>query len=147
MDRYIPNPRRIDPSHKKIGVQLTSLFQKKTQGFTLIEVLLALAVIAIALTAMLKATAQNIENTHRIKEKTISHWIAMQGVSMIQLKLVQVTPSQESTQVTTMLDQKWYWRAKVSSTPIKKMQQITISVSKNQSGPFYEELVAFRYLS
>jgi general secretion pathway protein I len=118
----------------------------KQHGFTLIEVLLALAVIAIALTALLKATAQNIENTYRIKEKTISHWIAMQGVSMIQLKLVHVTPSQESTQVTTMLDQKWYWRAKISATPIKKMQQISISVSKNQSGPFYEELIAFRYL-
>lgn len=118
----------------------------KTKGFTLIEVLLALAVIAIALTAMLKATAQNIGNTQRIKEKTISHWIAMQGVSMIQLKLVQVTTSQESTQVTTMLNQKWYWRAKVSDTPIKKMQLITISVSQKQAGPFSEELIAFRYL-
>ena len=65
----------------------------KAHGFTLIEVLLALSVIAIALTALLKATAQNIQNTHRIKEKTISHWIAMQGVSMIQLDLVQINPS------------------------------------------------------
>lgn len=121
-------------------------FTTTLSGFTLIEVLLALAVIAIALTALLKATAQNIGTTHRIKEKTVGHWVAMQGVNMIQLRLVQVTPSQESTLVTTMLDQKWYWRAKVNNTPIKKMQQITISVSKNQSGPFYEELTAFRYL-
>ena len=116
------------------------------KGFTLIEVLLALAIIAIALTAMLKVTAQNIANTQRIKEKTISHWIAMQGVSMVQLNLIQVTSAQESTQVTNMLNQKWYWRAKVASTPIKKIQQITISVSQKQAGPFYEELTAFRYL-
>lgn len=116
-------------------------------GFTLVEVLLALAVIAIALTALLKATAQNIENTHRIKEKTISHWVAMQGVSMIQLNLVQVNLSQETTQATTMLGQKWYWRAKTSSTPSKKIQQLTISVSAKQAGPFREELIAFRYLS
>lgn len=116
-------------------------------GFTLIEVLLALSIIAIALTALLKATAQNIENTQRIKEKTISHWIAMQGVSMIQLNMVSVTPSEESTQVTTMFNQKWYWRAKASSTPMKHMQRIIISVSKNQAGPFYEELTAFRYVS
>lgn len=115
-------------------------------GFTLIEVLLALAVIAIALTALLKVTAQNIQTTQRIKEKTISHWIAMQGVSMIQLKLVQVTSAQESTQVTTMLNQKWYWRAKVADTSIKRVQRITISVSQKQAGPFYEELIAFRYL-
>jgi general secretion pathway protein I len=118
----------------------------KLSGFTLIEVLLALAIIAIALTALLKATAQNIDNTHRLKEKSVSHWIAMQGVTMIQLGLVHVNHSQESTQSTTMLGQQWYWRAKLSATPVKKMQQITISVSTRQSGPFREELIAFRYL-
>lgn len=118
----------------------------KSSGFTLIEVLLALAIIAIALTALLKATAQNIENTHRIKEKNISHWIAMQGVTMIQLGLVHVNQTQEATQSTTMLGQQWYWRAKISATPVKKMQQITISVSSQQAGPFREELIAFRYL-
>ncbi len=119
---------------------------KLVSGFTLIEVLLALTVIAIALTALLKAIAQNIDNTHRIKEKTISHWVAMQGVAMIQLNLLRTSQSQESTQATTMLGQKWYWRAKISQTPIKRMQQITISVSSKQAGPFREELIAFRYL-
>lgn len=116
-------------------------------GFTLVEVLLALSVIAIALTALLKVTAQNIENTQRIKAKTISHWVAMQGVAMIQLSLVQINQSQESTQATTMLGETWYWRGKLSPTPIKSMQQITILVSKNQAGPFMEELTAFRYTS
>lgn len=121
-------------------------FYPNESGFTLIEVLLALAVIAIALTALLKATSQNIDNTRRIKEKTISHWIAMQGVSMIQLNLIQVNSSQESTQLTSMLNQKWYWRAKVSVTPIKPVQKITIYVSQKQEGPFREELTAFRYM-
>lgn len=115
-------------------------------GFTLIEVLLALAVIAIALTALLKVTAQNIETTHRVKQKTVSHWIAMQGVAMIQLNLLQINQSQESTQVTTMLGEQWYWRAKLSSTPLKKMQKISISISPTQAGPFREELIAFRYV-
>ncbi len=118
----------------------------KMRGFTLVEVLLALAVIAIALTALLKATAQNIENTQRIKEKTIGHMVAMQGISMIQLNLVQVNSSQESTQATTMLGERWYWRAKISKTPFKNIQQITISISLKQAGPFREELTAFRYL-
>jgi len=112
----------------------------------LVEVLLALAVIAIALTALLKATAQNIDNTHRIKQKTISHLVAMQGVSMIQLNLIQINQSQESTQATRMLGEKWFWRAKVSNTDIKKVQSIAISVSSKQNGPFSVELTAFRYL-
>lgn len=116
----------------------------KNKGFTLIEVLLALSIIAIALTALIKATAQTVANTSRIKEKSISHWVAMQGVSMIQLGLLTVPANQEITQVTNMLGQRWYWRAKLQSTAIKHMQQINITVSKNQSGPFGDLLIAFK---
>lgn len=111
------------------------------------EVLLALVIIAIALTALLKVTGQNIENTTRVKEKTISHWIAMQAVTMIQLNLVQLNQSNDSTQVTTMLNRKWYWRARVSNTALKKTQRLTILVSTKESGPFREELTAFRYVA
>ena len=119
---------------------------KKAAGFTLIEVLLALSIIAIALTALLKATAQNIGNTQRIKEKSISHWIAKQGVTAIQLGVVSLTASREITQVTTMLGQRWYWRAKLTPTPVKSTQQITITVSNKQEGPFTDPLIAYRYL-
>ncbi|KTD36233.1 type II secretory pathway protein LspI [Legionella nautarum] len=116
----------------------------KQKGFTLIEVLLALSVIAIALTALFKATAQNVSQTQRIKEKTIGHWVAMQGVTMVQLGLLQLT-NQEMTKVTTMLGQRWYWRVKMNPTAIKSMQQITITVSRNQAGPFRDPLIAFWY--
>lgn len=119
--------------------------RKTDLGFTLIEVLLALAIIAIALTALLKATAQNVENTGRIKEITISHWVAEQAVNMIQLGLFQPNPGQESTQTTNLLGQKWYWRASLQSTPVKKVQKIVISVSQDQIGPFREALTAFRF--
>ncbi|KTD55724.1 type II secretory pathway protein LspI [Legionella santicrucis] len=118
----------------------------KKAGFTLIEVLIALSIIAIALTALLKAISQNVETARRIKEKTVSHWIAMQGVAMIQLNLLQVNQSQETTQDTTMLNEHWYWRAKISSTSQKNIQKITILVSTEKAGPFREELQAFRYV-
>ncbi len=123
-------------------------FQKRSNeaGFTLIEVLLALSIIAIALTALLKAISQNVETTRRIKEKNVSHWVAMQGVTMIQLNLLQINQSQETTQDTTMLNEHWYWRAKVSTTPQKNIQKIVISVSTEKIGPFREELQAFRYV-
>lgn len=120
--------------------------KRNNAGFTLIEVLLALIIIAIGLTALLKSSAQNIANTQRIKEKTISHWVAMQGVSMIQLGLLPVKMNQDMSQVTKMFGQKWYWRAYVAKTSMKSVQRISIKVSKNQNGPFNESLVAFRYV-
>lgn len=123
--------------HHRLSIHIT--------GFTLIEVLLALSIIAIALTALLKASAQNVAHTFRIKEKTISHWVAMQGVNDIQLGLVVFPNGQTATKVTTMLGQRWYWRATLTSTLIKSTQQISITVSNKPEGPFLDELIAYRY--
>jgi general secretion pathway protein I len=119
--------------------------QNHASGFTLIEVLLALTVLAIALTALIKSTTQSVVGTARIKDKTISHWVAMQGISMIQLKLLTIPSNQEITKNTRMLGQQWYWRASIHPTPINHVQQIRITVSKTQSGPFVDDLIGYRY--
>ena len=118
--------------------------RSQSKGFTLIEVLLALSIIAIALTALIKATAQTVTSTSRVKDKTISHWVAMQGVTMIQLGLLNVSANQEISEATNMLGQRWYWRAKLTPTAINHIQQINITVSKHQAGPFGDLLIAFR---
>ena len=117
----------------------------KKNGFTLIEVLIALAIVSIALTALLRATAQTVALTARIKEKSIAHWVAMNAVTGIQLGLVDIHPNQEVTEVTKMFGSSWYWRAKLTSTPIASTQYIQISVSQNTNGPFHDPLLAFRY--
>jgi general secretion pathway protein I len=116
-----------------------------TRGFTLIEVLLALSIIAIALTALLQATSHNIAHMDRIKDKTISHWVAMQGIAMLQLNLLQTANGQASTQTTTMLGKSWYWRAKTQATSLKKTQKITILIADKPQGPYREELTGYRY--
>lgn len=121
------------------------LEQRNVSGFTLIEVLLALAVVAIALTALLKATGQSVNTLDRIQEKTIYHWIMMQGIYEVQLKVIEPNSNQETTQVMHMFGKTWYWRVKLSSTPVKSMQQIAVSVSKFQHGPFTESLIAYRF--
>lgn len=114
-------------------------------GFTLIEVLIALSIIAIALTALFKATSETISITRRLKEKSISHWVGMQGITSIQLGLLPIEPNQEVAQVTTLLHQRWYWRAVVHPTSLPHMQSISVTVSRKPSGPFTDALLAFRY--
>lgn len=115
-------------------------------GFTLIEVLLALAVIAIALTALLKATSQNTGFTQRLKDKSIAHWVAMQGIASIQLGIISPVLNQESTESMMMAGQKWYWRMQITPTSIKGMQRISIQVSKTIDADFSSPLIAFRYV-
>lgn len=120
---------------------------KRYQAFTLIEVLLALAIIAIALTALLQAIGQNIVYTERIKNDTISHWVAMQGIEAIQLGLISVPANHELSQVTKMLGETWYWRAKLSPSPIPYVQQIEIRISRHATGPFEQPLIGYRRIS
>lgn len=117
----------------------------KRSGFTLIEVLLALTVIAIALTALLKATSQNTRFTQRLKEKSVSHWVAMQAVALIQTKTLSLGLNQETTEKTTMAGQTWYWRALLTPTSIHHLQKISIRVSHKKDGDFSSPLIAFRY--
>ena len=69
----------------------------------------------------------------------------MNAVTGIQLGLVDIHPNQEVTEVTKMFGSSWYWRAKLTSTPIASTQYIQISVSQNTNGPFHDPLLAFRY--
>lgn len=113
------------------------------QGFTLIEVLLALAIIAIALTALLSANAFNLKGMARLQEKTRHHWVEMQGVAMIQTGML--TDLQDNTQITTLLGQRIYWRVKTEATPIHGVQRLNITASSRPAGPFQDTLIAYRY--
>lgn len=113
-------------------------------GFTLIEVLIALSILAIALTALLKATAETVVGTQRIKEKTLSHTVAMQAIASIQLGLTPIHTDQETTQSIQILNQTWYWKAQISETAFESMQKITITTSLNKEGPFHDPLIGFK---
>ncbi len=118
---------------------------KNNKGFTLIEVLLALAVIAIGLGALLRASVITIQTTQLLKEKSIKHWVAMQGIAMIQLGLLELPNHVPANEKTIMLNQTWYWRAISHPTPIPHVDRINVSVSSRPTGPFTDTLHAFRY--
>lgn len=113
-------------------------------GFTLIEVLVALSIIAIAFTALLKATSNNIVMHQKLKNKIIREWVASQGVTLIQLGLVQSINNQIISEQTTLFNQRWYWRASLSATPLTNVQKITLTTSLAATGPFTNAVIAFK---
>lgn len=117
----------------------------KKKGFTLIEVMLALAVIAIALTALLQATGENVRHTTQLKEKMLQQWVSSQAINMIQLGFLTPQPNQPLSEVTSLLGTRWFWRATFTSTPITGMQRIDILMSPHPSGPFKKTATAFTW--
>lgn len=53
-------------------------------GFTLLEVLVALAVVAIALGAIIKATGETARNTAYLRDKTFAEWVALNRLAELQ---------------------------------------------------------------
>ena len=100
---------------------------KRVAGFTLIEVLIALAVLAIAMAAVIKVSASNTSNTAYLKEKSIAHWIAVNKAN--ELRLAENWPSVGTKKGSVvMAKQEWRWQLKVSNTPDKNIRRMDIEV-------------------
>ena len=63
-----------------------------TRGFTLIEVLIALAVLAIALSAVIKGVSANANNAAHLRDRMLAHWVAMNKVTELQTNTTLPTP-------------------------------------------------------
>lgn len=113
------------------------------KGLGLLEVLLALAVISIALTALLKGISQNIHLSARLEEKMRCHLVAKQGITMLQLGLLKLKPGESNTEVTRMMNQSCYWRVSIEPTQVAHLAKVSIVVSNKPQGPFSSPLVGF----
>ena len=81
-------------------------------GFTLVEILVALAIIAIALAALMRASGDHTYSTTYLKQKTLAHYVAMNELAKIQIEknLPSIGEGKKSTE---MADHEWYWTLNV----------------------------------
>lgn len=104
----------------------------KTPGFTLIEVLIALAILSIALTAIIKATSTDIQSTSYLKDKATARWVALEAKHLIELNAIAFEEN-EAKQVTHMLEKDWHWSAQKYPSSIAHMLNIHLTVyAQNQ---------------
>lgn len=96
-------------------------------GLTLIEVLIALAIVSIALTAIIKATAENIRATTYLQKKTFAQWLAQNKLNEVLVGLHRV-PAICHPETVQMLNQQWYWCGMQTPTPNHHIKKINIKV-------------------
>ena len=58
----------------------------RARGFSLIEVLVAVAIVALALPALLLNTMQQMDGTAYLREKIIASWVASNALTEIQIR-------------------------------------------------------------
>lgn len=100
----------------------------RSRGFTLIEVLVALAVIAIGLVAVLAVAARNGRIDAGLEQRTFAAWVAENQLE--RMRLATTWPGiGESDGKVELADQHWHWKAKVEKTQDPDLRRVTLSVS------------------
>lgn len=101
-------------------------------GFTLIEVMVALVVVALGMTAVIQAVGDTASNSAYLREKTIAHWIAMNKVT--ELRLLPTAPKiAKTSDDVEMAGRTWRWTMDVQATPVESVRRIDVSVRAKEA--------------
>ena len=96
-------------------------------GFTLIEVLVALAVIAIAMGALIRGVSANAGNAGYLREKTLAHWVAMNKITERQVMQLWPSTGTESGGE-EMAGHEWLWTVTTLDSGIPDVRRIEVEV-------------------
>lgn len=100
-------------------------------GFTLLEVLIALAIFAIAGAALVKNASQTVTQTVFLEERTVAVWLAENQLNEIRSapRLEENYPSPGSDRINvTMGEQEWEILVDYEATENANMRRVTVSV-------------------
>ncbi len=117
------NPRRSAPTAT----------QACARGFTLLEVLVALAVLAIALAALIQSAGGYAANQAYLRDRTMAQWVARDVLTEWQLK-GDWPPVGEKHGTREFDGRGWDWKVKVSQTADKDLRRLDVTVRPDGAG-------------
>lgn len=98
-------------------------------GFTLIEIMVALAIITITLGAIIENTTAANVNAQYLRDKTVASWIAMNQISIVRAKRQWSSASSKSGEV-EMAGQQWQWKINFVKTDDVDIRRLNVQVFK-----------------
>lgn len=108
------------------------MLMKLNKGFTLIEVLVAMVILAVAFLAVMKASTQSIVSIRHVENRQIAYWVGLQAMNAILAGTMNIQNSEKSQQnITSMLGRDWAWQAKLSNTDNPLETRVDVNVVEN----------------
>lgn len=99
----------------------------RRRGFTLIEVLVALIIVALGSAAVLVALRTAADSAGRQRERMLAGYVAMNRI--VETRLEPEWPNAGTTEgVAEMGGRRWQWRQEITRTPFEGVLQITVRV-------------------
>ena len=119
----------------------------RNKGFTLIEVLIALAIVSIALAAIIQSSSQNIRDSMYLEKRQIADWIGINLVNEVLAGIVKLPPTPEYIDhEIEVMNKSWYTKASLKNTPHPKIQEIKVEVYEHKEGKPLTYLSSYLYV-
>ena len=100
---------------------------RPSRGFTLLEILVALAVLAIALVATARSMGAAIDTTAALRDRTLARWVAEDRLA--QLEVGREWPALDTKEGDAdMGGHAFRWRQQTSASPVARMRRVEVSV-------------------
>lgn len=114
----------------------------RNDGFTLIEMLVALAIFSLAALALMRLEGATVSNTARLQDQALAQMVARNIA--VETMTDPVAPAfGEARGETVNAGRKWLWTRRTARSPEPRIQQILIQVASDR-GPEAATLTIFR---
>lgn len=111
---------------------MSSNSYKTNKGFTLIEVLVALAIIALSLGAIITSSGSQASQAAYLKQKTIAHWVALNEITQMQINKDWPDLGDHDGS-TEMANHQWYWIRTVKKTEDANSRQVVYEIFSDKN--------------
>ena len=107
---------------------MTRNSSERNSGFTLVEVMVALAIAGLSLAAVAASISQMVDAASAMQERTYASWIAQNKIA--ELRLSDEVPEVSSTSgEVEFAALEWAWRATISETGVENLFRVDVEVS------------------
>jgi general secretion pathway protein I len=99
-------------------------------GFTLIEVLVALVIVAVGMGVLMSTLTSSAKTVVYLQDKTFAEWIALNQITLLRLQLQkgQLPPATSTNGDIDYAGRSWHWRQDVKASEVPGISRIDFKV-------------------